>query len=81
MLANASLGALYLAAIIPSLLLVGMFSLVVVFACLIRPEWGGVARPVPAVARSVMQIIYLLPPFVLLCVVIAPIYFGWISEA
>ncbi len=77
MLANASLGALYLAAIIPSVLLVGMFSLVVVAACLIKPEWGGIARPVSALARSVMQFVYLLPPLLLLCVVIAPIYFGW----
>ncbi|MGE0154990.1 MAG: TRAP transporter large permease [Reyranellaceae bacterium] len=77
MMANASLGALYLASLIPSVLLTAMFSLVVVVACLVRPEWGGIARPVARTMRWFMQIVYLVPPLILLWVVIAPIYFGW----
>lgn len=76
MLANASLGALYLAAIVPSIILVVLFSLVIVVACLIRPEWGGSGRMRSATGLLV-RMVYLLPPLLLLGVVIGPIYFGW----
>lgn len=77
MLAKASLGALYLAAIIPGLLMVAMFSLVIVLACLIRPEWGGAAPLSASWTLRLTQLIYLLPPMALFLIVIAPIYFGW----
>ncbi len=77
MLANASLGALYLAAIIPSIILIGLFSLVVIVACVLKPEWGGTEQVRSAASGILVRLVYLFPPLLLLAIVIAPIYFGW----
>lgn len=76
-LAKASLGALYMGAIIPGGIMVVAFSLVIAVACLWRPSWGGVTPEKVGWATQLFQLIHLLPPFLLFLVVIAPIYFGW----
>lgn len=76
-LAKASLGALYLGALIPGGLMIVMFSLVIIVACLVRPSWGGIESPKIAWRLQLLQLIHLIPPFLLFLVVIAPIYLGW----
>lgn len=76
-LANASLGALYIASLVPALLLVAAFSLIIVLACLIRPAWGGISQPHAPWGQRLLQLVHLLPIIFLFLLVIAPIYLGW----
>jgi tripartite ATP-independent transporter DctM subunit len=76
-LAKTSLGALYLGALIPGGIMVAMFSLVIVIACMVRPSWGGIAPAKVSWGLQVFRLVHLIPPLLLFLLVIAPIYFGW----
>ena len=72
---DTSVPKLYLGGFIPGLILTVLFSLVVLIACLWRPEWGGrkVQTSWPERLRTLPD---LLPPLVLLMIVIGAIFFG-----
>jgi C4-dicarboxylate transporter, DctM subunit len=72
---DTSVPKLYLGGFIPGLILTVLFSLVVLFACLWRPAWGGrkVQTSWPERIRTLPD---LLPPLVLLMIVIGAIFFG-----
>jgi len=74
-LTDTSIPKLYLAGIIPGLLLATMFSLTVLVFCIIKPEMGG-KRTTATWAQRVAALPDLLPPLVIFVAVIGSIYAG-----
>lgn len=75
-LTETSIPKLYLAGLVPGLVLAALFSIVVVVACIFRPEWGGI-RQSATWSERVAAIPDLLPPLVIFFSVIGSIYMGW----
>ena len=74
-LTNTSVPKLYLAGMIPGVLLMLLFMAVVVVLCLVRPAWGG--KPVTATwAERFGGLVHLLPPLGIFLVVVGLIYAG-----
>jgi tripartite ATP-independent transporter DctM subunit len=70
-----SIPKLYLAALIPGIMMALLFSLTILIACVIRPEWGGVKQSFTW--RERMEgLVDLVPPVGLSLVVIGSIYLG-----
>jgi C4-dicarboxylate transporter, DctM subunit len=75
LITDTSVPELYLAGIIPGLLLTALFMVAVAIACRARPSWGGV--PVKTSwARRIRVLPDLLPPVLLFAVVVGSIYAG-----
>jgi tripartite ATP-independent transporter DctM subunit len=74
-LTETSIPQLYLAGIIPGLLLAGFFMVTVIIGCLIRPEWGG-DRIEVSWSRRLSTLPDLGPPLIIFVVVIGSIYTG-----
>ncbi len=75
LITETSVPELYLAGILPGLLLSGIFMVVVIAACLAKPSWGGV--PVKTTwAGRFRSLPDLLPPILLFVVVVGSIYAG-----
>jgi C4-dicarboxylate transporter, DctM subunit len=74
-LTNSSVPKLYLAGIIPGFLLAGLFMLVVVVACLIKPAWGG-QRITATWSERLASLRHLIPPLGIFLMVVGSIYAG-----
>jgi C4-dicarboxylate transporter, DctM subunit len=74
-LTNSSVPKLYLAGIIPGFLLAGLFMLVVVVACLIKPAWGG-QRITATWSERLASLRHLIPPLAIFLMVVGSIYAG-----
>ena len=74
-LTDSSIPKLYLAGIIPGLVLASLFSLTVLIACLLRPSLGGRRTSVTWAAR-IRALPDLIPPFLIFLAVIGSIYAG-----
>ena len=74
-LTDSSIPKLYLAGFIPGLVLAGLFSLTVLFICLLRPELGGRRTRTDWKAR-IHALPDLIPPLVIFIAVIGSIYAG-----
>ncbi|MCX8113497.1 MAG: TRAP transporter large permease subunit [Burkholderiaceae bacterium] len=74
-LTNTSVPKLYLAGIVPGILLALSFMLVVLIACTWRPAWGG-QRVAAPLAECIAGLVHLLPPLGLFLVVVGSIYAG-----
>ncbi len=70
-----SIPKLYLAALIPGIMMALLFSLTILIACVIRPQWGGVKQSFTWRER-ITGLIDLVPPIGLSLVVIGSIYLG-----
>ncbi|HZA01345.1 MAG TPA: TRAP transporter large permease [Hyphomicrobiaceae bacterium] len=75
-LTDTSIPQLYLAGVVPGLVLAGLFSLTVLVFCVLRPELGGQPTHAGWAAR-VAALPDLLPPLVIFLAVIGSIYAGW----
>ena len=75
-LTDSSIPKLYLAGIIPGLILAGLFSLTVLVICLVRPDLGG-KRTTANWAQRIHALPDLIPPLVIFLAVIGSIYAGW----
>ena len=75
-LTDASIPQLYLAGILPGLILAGLFSLTVLVICLVKPSLGG-KRTSATWAQRMRALPDLLPPVVIFLAVIGSIYAGW----
>lgn len=74
-LTNSSVPKLYLAGIIPGLLLTGLFMLTVWIACVAKPAWGG--KKIRASWRErFASLLHLLPPLGIFLLVVGSIYAG-----
>jgi C4-dicarboxylate transporter DctM subunit len=74
-LTNTSVPKLYLAGIVPGLVLVLLFMLTVIILCLFRPAWGG-QRISSSWAERIASLPHLLPPLGIFLVVVGSIYAG-----
>lgn len=75
-LTNTSVPKLYLAGIIPGLLLALLFMAVVLVACQIKPQWRG--HKIHATwGERFRGLIHLLPPLSIFLLVVGSIYAGW----
>jgi len=74
-LTDSSIPRLYLAGIVPGLVLSGLFMGTIAVLCLIRPQWGGDRIRVMWSERFA-SLIHLLPPFGIFLVVVGSIYAG-----
>ena len=74
-LTDTSIPKLYLAGIIPGLILAGLFSLTILVICLMRPELGGVPKRASWEQRM-KALPDLIPPLVIFLAVIGSIYAG-----
>jgi C4-dicarboxylate transporter, DctM subunit len=75
-LTETSIPKLYLAGILPGLVLAGLFILTILIFCLLRPEWGG-KRTVATWEQRRRALPDLIPPLVIFIAVIGSIYAGW----
>ena len=75
-LTDTSIPKLYLAGFIPGAVLASFFSLTVLIACLIRPEWGG-KRTTATWPQRYRVLPDLVPPVLIFIAVIGSIYAGW----
>ncbi|MFA5634965.1 MAG: TRAP transporter large permease subunit [Anaerovoracaceae bacterium] len=80
--AQLSVGKLFLAALVPGLLLSVCYTIYVVIICNVRPDYGpplsaeeAAAMPVPARIKNAL--INLLPPLLLIVAVLGSIFGGW----
>ncbi len=74
-LTNTSVPKLYLAGIVPGVLLALAFMAVVAVACTLRPGWGG-QRVTSTLAACIAGLVHLLPPLGVFLVVVGSIYAG-----
>jgi C4-dicarboxylate transporter, DctM subunit len=75
-LTDTSIPKLYLAGILPGLVLAVLFSLTVLFLCIVRPGLGG--KPTATTWEARLKALPdLLPPIVIFLAVIGSIYAGW----
>ncbi|MBA7466225.1 C4-dicarboxylate TRAP transporter large permease protein DctM [subsurface metagenome] len=79
-MANISVGKLFMGAIIPGLLLAGLYITYVAFRCLCQPKMAPVVpaeeRAIPLVQKTAMLTSSLLPPAILILAVLGSIFFG-----
>ncbi len=74
-LTNSSVPQLYLAGFIPGFALAVLFMLIVIVACLVKPEWGG--QRIHATWRErLVSLKHLLPPLGIFLMVVGSIYAG-----
>ena len=74
-LTNTSVPKLYLAGIVPGIVLTLLFMLTVVLLCLWRPAWGG-QKVRATMAERVASLAHLVPPLGIFLVVVGSIYAG-----
>jgi len=75
LLTDTSVPELYLAGIIPGIILSSLFMAVIIFACLFRRQWGG-TKVETTWKKRWSTLPHLLPPIVLFCAVVGSIYGG-----
>lgn len=75
-LTDTSIPQLYLAGVLPGLVLAILFSATVLVICVIRPAWGGQPTTTTWSAR-IRALPDLLPPVIIFFAVIGSIYAGW----
>ncbi|QDQ88974.1 TRAP transporter large permease [Alcaligenaceae bacterium SJ-26] len=74
-LTNTSVPKLYLAGIVPGLVLAGLFMLIIMIACVLRPSWGGNKLKANWKQRFT-ALVHLLPPLGIFLLVVGSIYAG-----
>ncbi|OED46946.1 hypothetical protein AB838_16715 [Rhodobacteraceae bacterium (ex Bugula neritina AB1)] len=75
-LTETSIPKLYLAGLIPGILLAALFMVLVAVVCTMKPEWGG-TRNTATRAQKLQALPDLLPPVAIFVSVIGSIYLGW----
>lgn len=75
LLTDTSVPELYLAGIVPGVILSGLFMMAIIAACLYRRSWGGAAVDTSWSAR-IATLPHLLPPLLLFAAVVGSIYAG-----
>lgn len=74
-LTNTSIPKLYIAGIVPGLMLAGLFMLTTALLCLWRPHWGG-AEVAGGWSERLSRLPALLPPMTIILIVVGSIYAG-----
>lgn len=74
---NTSVGQLYAAGVIPGLVLTGLFMLVTIVLCRLRPSLAGERLPPAPLAEKIARLKDLMPPLIIFVLVMGSIYLGW----
>ncbi|MYN14096.1 TRAP transporter large permease subunit [Pusillimonas sp. TS35] len=74
-LTNTSVPRLYLAGIIPGLLMAALFMAAIAIACVAKPAWGG-ERTRASWGERIASLVHLLPPLFIFLLVVGSIYAG-----
>jgi tripartite ATP-independent transporter DctM subunit len=74
-LTNSSVPKLYLAGILPGLLLASLFMLTIILACMYKPAWGG-ERIHASWSERLKSLVHLVPPMGIFLLVVGSIYAG-----
>ena len=75
LITDTSVPELYMAGILPGLILSSLFIVIIIVACLMRPEWAG-SNPQTSWAERFRLLPDLIPPILLFGVVVGSIYAG-----
>lgn len=75
-LASTSIPQLFLAGIIPGLALAGLFMLIILIMCVMKPGWGGQRRS-DTMASRLSKLVHLVPVLLLFGFIMGSIYSGW----
>ncbi|WP_142850315.1 TRAP transporter large permease [Telmatospirillum sp. J64-1] len=76
-MSNTSIGQLFVAGIVPGLLLMALFMGFIAIVCMIYPHWGGRVEEVAPLRERLARLADLLPPLFIFALVMGSIYFGW----
>ena len=76
-LTETSIGRLFLAGVVPGILMAGLFMLVIVIIALIKPSITGRKVELPPLRVRFAALVHLLPAVVIFVLVMGGIYFGW----
>lgn len=76
-LTNTSVAQLYAAALVPSLVLTGLFMAVIVVICLIRPDLAGAPEPRVPYGERLRRLVDLLGPVIVFAIIMGSVYTGW----
>lgn len=74
---NTSIGQLFIAGVVPGLLLACGFMLIIALLCALRPSLAGTREPSAPIAERLRRLWDLLPPLFVMLVVMGGIYLGW----
>lgn len=74
---DVSIGKLFIAGVVPGLMLAGIFSLYIVIACLIRPQLAPAGAERHSWAERLAAIPEILPVVILILIVLGSLYTGW----
>lgn len=74
---NTSIGKLFIAGIVPGVLLAGMFMLFIAVYCMIKPSLAGEAEKPQPLSQRLRALGDLIPPALVFFVVMGGIYMGW----
>ncbi len=76
-MSNTSIGQLFLAAIVPGLLLMALFMIFVAVLSVINPSIAGEKLPPVPMKERLTRLVDLLPPLIIFAVIMGSIYSGW----
>lgn len=76
-LTNTSVGQLYAAAIIPSIMMTVLFMLTIIGAALVRPDLCGEKEPRVPLRERIVRLVDLSGPFVVFLIIMGSVYTGW----
>ena len=76
-LTNTSVGQLYAAAIIPSIMMTVLFMLTIVGAALVRPDLCGDREPRVPLRERIVRLVDLSGPFIVFLIIMGSVYTGW----
>jgi tripartite ATP-independent transporter DctM subunit len=80
-MSNTSIGQLFVAGIVPGLMLAGMFMAYIFVASLIRPAIAGEPIPSSPLAVKLRNLLDILPPMMIFVLVMGSIYAGWATPS
>ena len=76
-LTNTSVGQLYAAAIVPSVMMTVLFMLTIIGAALVRPDLCGEREPRVPLRERIVRLVDLSGPFIVFLIIMGSVYTGW----
>lgn len=74
---NTSIGKLFIAGIVPGLLMAGLFMLMIMLMCIFKPSLAGTREQLPPLSQRLRNLSGFIPPGLVFIVVMGGIYLGW----
>ena len=74
---NTSIGKLFIAGIVPGLLLAGLFMVLIMVMCVLKPSLAGDKEQLPPLRERLRNLVGFIPPGLVFFIVMGGIYLGW----